>query len=187
MRVNETSAARRLPAAAEAGRFAETLRRARAAQTASATAQESAAGPGARARSLELRKGARDGPAPLARREAARDEERASAGAVSEGTHEVRSDPSPVPELAAVVRALPAAIDAARLRDGAPLALSFGRSLDVELRAVPSGVEVVLRPEPRLLRAAEVELPRVVEALRLRGIEVAHAGVMSRGRGGRAR
>ena len=166
MRVNETAAARRPAAGAEPGRFAETLRRARAAKV----ARESASGPGSGARSAELRKVARDRAPPLAAREAARDEERRLAAAFPR-----RTPGGAARRLAGagdsrpLVRALPAAVDAARLRDGAPLSLSFGRSLDVELRAVPAGVEVVLRPEPRLLRAAEAELPRVVEALRLAG------------------
>jgi hypothetical protein len=91
------------------------------------------------------------------------------------------SDRAPVPELAALVRTLPAALEASRVRDGAPLALSFGRSLEVDLRSGTAGVEVVLRPEPRLVRAAEAELPRVVAALRARGIAVARAEVRARG------
>ncbi len=92
-----------------------------------------------------------------------------------------------IPELAAAVRTLPFAIACATAAGGGPLALSFGRSLDVELRPGVAGVEVVLRPEPRLLRAAEAELPRLVEALRLRGVAVASAAVRPRGGGGRAR
>jgi hypothetical protein len=93
----------------------------------------------------------------------------------------------PTPELAAVARAVPVAI-AARggLADGAPLALSFGRSLDVELRAGPAGIELTLLPDARLSRAAEAELPRVVAALRQRGVAVARAEVRPR-TGGRAR
>jgi hypothetical protein len=90
-------------------------------------------------------------------------------------------DLAPVPELAALVRALPAAVDASRVRDGAPLALSFGRSLEVDLRSGAAGIEVVLRPDPRLARAADAELPRVVAALRARGIAVGRAEVRPRG------
>jgi hypothetical protein len=61
-----------------------------------------------------------------------------------------------------------------------PLALSFGRSLDVELRSGTAGVEILLRPEPHLLHAARAELPRVVAALRLRGVAVANADVRGR-------
>jgi hypothetical protein len=95
-------------------------------------------------------------------------------------------EPTPIPELAAVARAVPVAIAAGGLRDGAPLALSFGRSLDVELRTGVGGVELRLVPEARLARAAEAELPRVVAALRQRGIAVARAEVRPRA-GGRAR
>src|SRR6266511_2261637 len=143
MRVNETAAARRTPASAEAGRFADALRRARTAQ---ATARTTDLGSTARARPIEARKAAvRGGAAAVARREAARDEERGLPGAAADAARELRTDPSPA-----------------------------------------AGIEVVLRPEPRLLRAAEAELPRVVEALRLRGVEVARAEVRPRQGGRRA-
>jgi hypothetical protein len=87
------------------------------------------------------------------------------------------SAPAGTAEIAALARTLPAAVAAARTQHGAVVALSFGRSLDVELRSGPAGVEVVLRPEPRLARAAEAELPRVVAALRSRGVPVASAEV----------
>jgi hypothetical protein len=90
------------------------------------------------------------------------------------------ADPAPAADLAAVVRALPVAVEAARVRAGEPLALSFGRSLDVDLRSGAGGVELVLRPEPRLARAADAELPRIVAALRARGIAVARAEVRTR-------
>jgi hypothetical protein len=93
------------------------------------------------------------------------------------------ADPAHIPELAALVRKLPAAIEAARVREGAPLALSFGRSLEVDLRAGAAGIEVVLRPEPRLARAADAEVPRIVAALRARGIAVSRAEVRPRGGG----
>lgn len=100
---------------------------------------------------------------------------------------ELVPDPSPVAELAAVARALPPAIATARAVDG-PLALSFGRSLDVELRSTGAGIELLLRPEACLARAAEAELPRMVAALRVRGVAVARAEVRPRpGSGGRAR
>jgi hypothetical protein len=88
-----------------------------------------------------------------------------------------------VPELRALVRTLPLAIQTLGVRDGAPLALSFGRSLDVEIRSAPRGVEVVLRPEPRLARASEAELRGVVAALAAKGIAVARAEVRVRGAG----
>jgi hypothetical protein len=91
-----------------------------------------------------------------------------------------------VPEIAALARTLPVAVAAARAREGAPLAISFGRSLDVELRAGAAGLEVLLRPEPRLAHAAEAELPRIVAALRARGIAVARAHVQPRAGGARS-
>jgi hypothetical protein len=91
------------------------------------------------------------------------------------------------PELATLARALPVAVAAAVAREGAPLALSFGRSLDVELRAGTGGIELVLRPEHRLERAADAELPRLVAALRIRGVAVARAEVRPRGGARRAR
>lgn len=129
--------------------------------------------------------------APEPRRPAARDpaepRDEARAALLQAARHEAAPDPSPIPELAAVVRALPPAITSAIAGGNGPLALSFGRSLDVELRPGVGGVEVVLRPEPRLLRAAEAELPRLVEALRVRGVAVASAVVRPRGGAGRAR
>jgi hypothetical protein len=93
-----------------------------------------------------------------------------------------------VPELAALVRTLPVAIAPAGARHGAPLTLSFGRSLDVELRTGTAGLELLLRPDPRLVHAARAELPAVVAALRVRGLAVASAEVRARGGGtGRAR
>jgi hypothetical protein len=99
------------------------------------------------------------------------------------------ADPPPVPALAALVRALPAAVVTATAGlNGAPLALSFGRSLEVELRSGAAGIELLLRPDPRLLRAAEAELPRLLAALRVRGVAVARAEVRARGgSSGRAR
>ncbi len=90
------------------------------------------------------------------------------------------AEPISTPELRALVRTLPLAIQTFGLADGAPLALSFGRSLDVELRAVPGGVELVLRPELRLVKAATAELPRVLAALGAKGISVARAEVRVR-------
>jgi hypothetical protein len=91
---------------------------------------------------------------------------------------------APPSELGAVARALPPAV--AVLAPGGQLALSFGPSLEVDLRSTAAGVEVLLRPEPGLARAAEAELPRVVAALRARGIAVARAEVR-RGSGGAGR
>jgi hypothetical protein len=96
---------------------------------------------------------------------------------------------APVDEIAALARALPPAVAAHVPACGAPaVALSLGRALEVELRSSPAGVEVVLRPEARLSGAARAELPRVVAALRVRGVNVSRAEVRPRGgAGGRAR
>jgi hypothetical protein len=83
-------------------------------------------------------------------------------------------------ELRALLRTLPLAVDARGLRDGAPLTLSFGRSLGVELRSGAGGVEVVLRADARLARACERALPALLAALRRRGVPVARAAVRSR-------
>lgn len=100
------------------------------------------------------------------------------------------ADAPPAPEaaLAPLVRALPPAIAAASARgDGAPLTLAFGQALEVDLRTHPSGVAIVLRPEARLHAAALAELPRLVEALRARGVVVARAEVAGRRPGKRSR
>jgi hypothetical protein len=120
----------------------------------------------------------RSGPVPTARAE----EERATLAA--DFAARDGAAPTPTPELAAVVRALPPAVAAPPGRG--QLALSFGPSLAVDLRATAAGIEVVLRPDPRLARAAEAELPRVVAALRARGVAVVRAEVR-RGAGGAGR
>jgi hypothetical protein len=96
-----------------------------------------------------------------------------------------RLEPTPPgSELRALVRTLPVAVEAARVRAGAPLALDLGRALSVELRQAPGGLELVLRPDAALSRAAEAELPAVVRALRDRGLAVARAEVRARPDGG---
>jgi hypothetical protein len=79
--------------------------------------------------------------------------------------------------LRAVVRALPAAIEAARVANGAHLALAFGAALGVDLRGTAAGVEVTLRPAAALERAAAAELPALLAALSARGVRVARASV----------
>jgi hypothetical protein len=126
------------------------------------------------------------------RRERSREDERAPAASpgAAPAAAPLALDAATPAELRAVLRALPVTIDASRVREGAPLSLSLGRALDVELRAGQGGVEVVLRPEPRLARVAEAELPGLVASLRARGIAVARAAVHARvgdgARGGRA-
>lgn len=178
MRVTSETVAGQGRAEQPAARFSDALLRAHRRDD---WERAGASGPAARARPPEPRRPRLEG------ERQARDEERAPP--VSDpARREPGVELSPVPELAALARALPVAVDAARLRDGATLALSFGRSLEVELRSSPAGLEVVLRPESRLLRAAEAELPRLVAALRVRGVVVARADVRARaGGGGRAR
>lgn len=115
------------------------------------------------------------GEAPL--REAAS----ASAGAAAPlRGGEARPDDGAAPEVVALragVRALPAVIEAARLHDGAELTLAMGSALGVDLRGGADGVELTLRPEAPLARAAAAELPALVDALRARGVRVVRAGV----------
>jgi hypothetical protein len=94
----------------------------------------------------------------------------------------VQLDPAlAMTELRSVLRAAPPAI-AAAVRQGEPhVALRFGDALSVDLRAGAQGLEVLLRPDPRLAGAARAELPRLIEALRARGVRVAHAEVQARG------
>jgi len=85
--------------------------------------------------------------------------------------------PSGICELQAALRAAPPAI-AAAARQGAPqLALDFGSALSIDLRTGAQGLELSLRPAPALERAARAELPRLVEALRARGLRLARADV----------
>jgi hypothetical protein len=85
-----------------------------------------------------------------------------------------------VDALRAAVRALPAAVEAARVAGGAQVALAFGSALGVDLRAGAGGLEVTLRPAAALERAAAAELPGLVAALRARGFRVARATVQAR-------
>jgi hypothetical protein len=146
-------------------------------------------GPGAafgealsRARGADAR-----GRAPPPRGDRVPGEEAAGAAHAGPAPREPAPQPAAPAELAAVARALPPAIAAGATARGAPLALSFGPSLDVELRSTEAGVHVVLRPAPRLALAAEGELPRLVAALRIRGVAVARAEVRPRSGRGRAR
>jgi len=172
--------------AADAGRtkrFGEALR---TASRAASTSRPAAGGGGAAlpARVVSSRRAfaGRADDALRDRRDGFREEARATA---PQPPSPGASAPEPItaPELHALVRTLPLAIRTFGLRDGAPLELSFGRSLDVEIRAAPRGVELLLRPEPRLARAAEAELRSVVAALGAKGIAVARAEVRARGSG----
>jgi hypothetical protein len=147
--------------------FEEALARARARDTGSA----------ATARRAERRRSAEPLPAARLAQPAASREDR-TAPPLDAG-RERCGDPAPVPEVAAIARAAPPLV-AAPGPGGTPLALSFGPSLAVELREATAGVAVLLRPGPGLERAAEAELPRVVAALRVRGVSVARAEVGGR-------
>jgi hypothetical protein len=88
--------------------------------------------------------------------------------------------PPGIPELQAALRSAPAAI-AAALREGQPqLALSFGSALSIDLRVGAQGLELSLRPSASLEGAARAELPRLLDALRARGLRVARAEVRAR-------
>lgn len=92
------------------------------------------------------------------------------------------SAPPGIPELQAAVRSAPPAIAAALGGNGpAQLSLAFGAALAIDLRAGAQGLELSLRPAPTLERAARAELPRLVEALRARGLRVARAQVRGEG------
>jgi hypothetical protein len=192
MKVNEGGdRVREAPSGAGSRRFGDALRRVREGEARGVAAREM----GSRAASSRRVAGDAKDAGLSARRGGFRDEERALA-AGPPAPPPVSGQPAALApagsvvtaELRSVLRALPAAIDASRVREGAPLSLSLGRALDVDLRAAQAGVEVVLRPEPRLARAAEAELPALVASLRSRGIAVARAEVRARGgtRGERA-
>lgn len=164
---------------ARPAQFADALSRAGGAGREARRVEETGAGPGRR-----------DGP----RRPAPPGDATAAVAAGGElrapgaAARSLPDDVAPVPELAALARCLPPTIGALGGPGGPPLALSFGRSLSVELHATGAGVDVVLRPEPGLVRAAELELPRLVAALRVRGVAVSRAEVRRPRRpGGRAR
>jgi hypothetical protein len=86
------------------------------------------------------------------------------------------AEPS-LPELREAVRAIPPAIWAGRLQGGAAVELSFGRELSVVLRQGVAGIEIAVRTDAALARAARVDLPALVRSLRARGVEVARAEV----------
>lgn len=188
MKVTENGGSKPRPAegAATAKRFGDALRKATRSARSGAARPSSSAAEGASlvpARTSEARRTAADraDDALRSRRDAFREEARLAPPPPPAATR--AAEAVTVPELRALVRTLPLAIQTLGLRDGAPLSLSFGRSLDVEIRSAPRGVEIVLRPEPRLARASEAELRGVVAALAAKGIAVARAEVRARGAG----
>jgi hypothetical protein len=56
--------------------------------------------------------------------------------------------------------------------------LAFGRELSVELRQGAAGIEIAVRTDAGLARAARADLPALVQALRARGVEVGRAEVL---------
>ncbi|BDG01952.1 hypothetical protein [Anaeromyxobacter oryzae] len=162
------------PARRAASRFAEALRSARRAAAGGSRAQAVRAGSPAR----------RTTPATVdGERRASGSSEEAARGACEvaqqRSTADVQATAS-VDALRAGVRALPAAVEAARVAGGDRVALAFGSALGVDLRGGAAGLELTLRPAAALERAARAELPGLVAALRARGIRVARATVRSR-------
>jgi hypothetical protein len=82
-----------------------------------------------------------------------------------------------LPELREAARAIPPAIWAGRLQGGAAVELTFGRELSVELRQGAAGIEIAVRTDAALARAARVDLPALVRSLRARGVDVVRAEV----------
>jgi hypothetical protein len=64
--------------------------------------------------------------------------------------------------------------------------LSFGRDLAVEIREAPGGIALTVRASPALARAARIDLPALVAALRDRGVTVVRAEVSPCSHGGAA-
>ena len=86
-------------------------------------------------------------------------------------------DASPRAPLSAVSVIERVAIESGRMTDRPFVELSFGGDLRIRLTRSPRGVELRLEPNPGLCGAARAELPRLVAALRARGVVVAKAEV----------
>jgi hypothetical protein len=172
-RAREAAGIRRADADRESAAVGE--RRARGEEATAAAADARPDAPGSRA-------GAATGVAPAASGPGACAPAVAAEPAAADWAPEVRS-----PELRAILRAVPVAVEAGRVGGGAPaLELAFGRALSVEIRGgARGGVDLVLRPDAALARSASAELPALVRALRARGVEVARAEVRERGRNAR--
>lgn len=190
MRVDEGKTPLRPDGHPTPARFGSALRRAAAGRSRTAVpppSREPAGPPVARPLGVRREAAARAMGELRARRDAFREEERSPTAASAALAGPQGRFPDGVAEVRALVRALPVAIEAARVREGEPLSLSFGRSLSVEIRSGAGGVEIVLRPAEALARAASAELPALVAALRARGIAVARAEVRGRSPGSAAR
>jgi hypothetical protein len=179
MRVNEATRGecRRTSEARGSGQFGDTLREARRARGAGQVVAGGAASGAPRTlATARTASAAKDG-ALRERREVFHDGARLALADRPSQPPTPSADALAAAELRAAVRAVPPMIDAARLGAGAPLALAFGRALSVELRPGAAGVELLLRADATLLRAAAAELPALVTALRARGVGVARAEV----------
>ncbi|WP_242395406.1 hypothetical protein [Anaeromyxobacter oryzisoli] len=167
------------PARAKA-RFAEALRDARRNGATSRDATSRGAGPTERAGATARRgkpQPAREGG------ETARAEDLPARGVAEVASQRASADvqaTASADALRAAVRALPAAVEAARVASGGQVTLAFGAALGVDLRAAAGGIELTLRPTAALERAAAAELPGLVAALRARGLRVARATVQAR-------
>jgi hypothetical protein len=103
---------------------------------------------------------------------------------VSPGPAELPVRGAEVPLLARAVERIALLVNAG----AAPsVTVQLGRSLDVRIDQARAGVEVTIRAVHGLSPLAEAELPRLVAALRARGIRVVRAGVLApAGRGRRS-
>lgn len=124
-------------------------------------------------------------PPPKARGRGSFDEalERTAAPAASAGQRPLTPA---LPEVREAARAVPPIVWSGRLAREQAVELSFGRDLSVELRQAPGGVELAIRASPALVRAAAVDLPALVAALREHGVNVVRAGVRGAPAGGGA-
>ena len=101
---------------------------------------------------------------------------------VSPGPTELPARGAGAPLLARAVERIALIVNAG----AAPsVTVGLGRSLDVRIDQARAGVEVTIRAVHGLSPLAEAELPRLVAALRARGVRVSRAGVLARPERGR--
>ena len=101
---------------------------------------------------------------------------------VSPGPTELPARGAGAPLLARAVERIALLVNAG----AAPsVTVGLGRSLDVRIDQARAGVEVTIRAVHGLSPLAEAELPRLVAALRARGVRVSRAGVLARPERGR--
>lgn len=165
------------------GGFAAAIARSGAAPRARRDVREAAAAP-------PRRRGG-ETPAALTRGGRWRDPPRPS-GALPIPERPIVTPASPDPRATAAPAPIaPAALDRiatiARVqRYGAALELSLGPDLSVHLSRGPSGVELLVDVHASLAAWAEVELPRMLSALRARGVTVARGAIRRARQAGRA-